>query len=105
MLFYTATIIISFLIVVPIIILLHKLDSSINEANSINKINSDFSFDKRLAVTAGTSGQKCRVRQVNLDCTKSTIRLKQLIVRPIREEMPASNDKSIEIVAQEVPKS
>jgi hypothetical protein len=105
MLFYTATIIISFLIVVPIIILIHKLDSSINEANSIIEADSDFSFDKRLAVTASTSGQKCRVRPMNLDCTKFTIRLKHLIVRPIREEMPASNDKSIKIVAREVPKS
>ena len=98
MLFYTATIFISFLIVVPIIILIHKLDSSINEDIS------DFSFDERLAETVGTSGQKYRVRPVNLDCAKSTIRLKQVAVRPIREEMPASNDKSIKIVAKEVPK-
>ena len=105
MLFYTATIIISLLIVVPIIILIHRLDSSINEANSIIETNSDFSFDERLAVTAGTSGQKCRVRPVNLDCSHSTLRFKQLIVKPIREEMPASNDKSIKIVAREVPKS
>ena len=104
MLFYTATIIISLLIVVPIIILIQKLDSSINEANSIKEANSDFSFDERLALTSGTSGQKYRVRPVILDCAKSTIRLKQLTVRPIREEISASNDTSIETVEKEVPK-
>jgi len=98
MLFYTATIAISLLIAVPIIILIY-------ETNSLtNKENSDLSFDKRIAATGSTSGQKCHANPVILDCTKFTIRFKLLPVRPIREEMPASNDKSFKIVAEEVPK-
>ena len=104
MLFYTATIIISFLIIVPIIILIQNLDSSINEANSIIEADSDFSFDKRIAATGSTSDQKCRVKPVILDCSESTIQLKQLTVRPICEKVSASNDKSFKTVAMVVPK-
>lgn len=98
MLFYTATIAISLLIAVPIIILIYKTDFL------THKENSDLVFDERIAETGSTSGQKYHVKPGTLDCTKSTIRFKQLIVRPIREEMPASNDKSFKIVAKEVLK-
>ena len=79
MLFYTATIIISFLIAVPIIVLIHKTDSLTNEENS------DFSFDELIAATGSNPGQKYRVKPVNLDFAKSTNRRKQLT---IREEKP-----------------
>ena len=92
MLFYTATIIISLSIIVPIIILVHKLDSVAKEDES------DFSFDERVASIAASSDQKYNVRPVNLDYAKPTNLDKQLTVKPIREETPASNDKSFKIV-------
>ena len=92
MLFYTATIIISFLIAVPIIILIYETDSL------TNKENSDFSFDELVAATGSTSGQKYRVKPVNLDYAKSTNRRKQLTVTPVHEEKP---EGSTEIVTLE----
>ena len=98
MLFYTATIAISLLIAVPIIILIYKTDFL------THKENSDLVFDERIAATGSTSDQKCRVKPVILDCSESTIQLKQLTVRPICEEVSASNDKSFKTAAMAVPK-
>ena len=99
MLFYTAIVAISLLIAVPIIILIYQTNSL------TNKENSNFGFDERIAAAGSTPGQKYRVKPVILDNAKSTVRFKQLTVRPIREETPASNDKSFKIVAKEVPKA
>ena len=96
MLFYTAIVAISLLIAVPIIILIYQTNSL------TNKENSNFGFDERIAAAGSTSGQKYRVKPVLLDNAKSTVRFKQLTVKPIREEIPASNDNKI--VAKEVPK-
>lgn len=98
MLFYTATIAIILLIAVPIIILIYETDFL------VNKENSDFSFDERIAATGSTSGQKYRVEPVDLDNVEPIIRCEQHIVRPILEEMPACNDKSFETVTKEASK-
>ena len=85
---YTATIIFSLFVAVPIIILIYGTVSSLNKANS------NFSFDERLATTGGASGQKFHVKPVNVDYAKSTIRRKQATVTPIRAETLASVDRS-----------
>ena len=93
---YTATIIFSLLVAVPIIILIYQTVSSLNKATN-------FSLDKRLATTNGASGQKFHVKRMNVDYAKSNIRRKQDTVTPIRAETLASVDRSLKIVAMKVP--
>ena len=97
MLFYTATIVFSLLVAVPIIILIYKTDSLANEAVS------ESIFDERVTTTNSPSVKKFRVKQVNLDHAKSTNRRKQLTDTPIRAEKPASVDRPFKIVTKEEP--
>ena len=94
---YTATIIFSLLVAVPIIILIYKTVSSVNKATS------NFSFDERITTTVGALGPKFHVKPVNVDYAKSNIRRKQVAVTPIRAETLASADRSLKIVAMKVP--
>ena len=103
---YTATIIFSFSVAVPIIILIYQTVSSLNKANS------NFSLDEPLATTGDASSPKCHVKPMNVDYAKSNIRCKQVTVTPIREETnvtpirektPASVDRSCKIVAMNMP--
>ena len=97
MLFYTATIVFSLLVAVPILILIYQTDSLANEAVS------DSIFDKQATTTGSASVKKFRVKQVNLDNAESIIRRKQDTVTPIHEEKPASVDRPFKAVAKEEP--
>ena len=99
MLTYTAIIIISVLVTIPIIILIYKTISLGNKATS------DFNFDERIAATVSASGLKYHVKPVNVGHAKSTTRRKQDqdTVTPIRAEKHASVDSLIKIVAKEAP--
>ena len=99
MLIYTAIIIISVLVGVPIIILIYETISLGNKATS------DFNFDERIAATVSASGLKYHVRPVNVDYAKSTIRRKQDTVTPIRAEKLASVDRLCKIVTKEAPEN
>ena len=97
MIFYTATVVFSLLVAIPIFILIYKTDSLADEAVS------DSIFDKPATTTSSTSVKKFRVKQVNLDDAKSIIQRKQLAATPIRAEKPASVDGPFKTVAKEEP--
>ena len=92
---YTATIIFSFSVAVPIIILIYKTVSSVNKATS------NFNFDERAIKNVGASGPKVQVKPVNVDYAKSSIRRTQSNVTPIRAGTLASADRSLNIVVMD----
>jgi len=94
---YTATIIFSLLVAVPIIILIYKT------VTSVNKSSSHFNFDERITTTVGASGPKFHVKSMNVDYAKSNVQAKQATVTPIRAETLASAGRPLNVVAMKVP--
>ena len=96
MLLYTTMLVISFLVAVPIIILIYAAISA------VNKVAAELSSDELIAATGSASVQQYRVK---LNYAKAAIRRNQDTARPLREEKLASADGSCNAGAEEVPRT
>lgn len=95
MLLYTSILVVSFLVAVPILIIIYETITVANKAAS------ELSYDEAVATTGRIPGQKYLVKPVNLDYAKATTPGDSAAVQSFREERLASANGASIIDAKE----
>ena len=96
MLLYTSILVVSFLVAVPILIIIYETITVANKAAL------DLSYDEAVATTGRVPGQKYLVKLVNLDYAKATTPGDSAAVQSFREgRLASANGSSIVDVKEE----
>lgn len=96
MLLYTSIIVVSFLVAIPILILVYETISL------TNKVASDCSGDELVATTGRIPDSRYHVKRAKLNYTESTTRHSPAAIRSFREEKLTSFDRSSKVGVKEV---